>query len=82
MQTWLVDGDTQWLTVFTQHSKVRLHAILHHLNRTNIIILTKTVGQDWTANTRQNLTDIGIITTDYRQAIERQVMQKLDERIF
>ena len=67
------------LAVRAQHGEVGAHAFLTHVDRAHVGILGKAVGHGRAANLRQQFAHHRIIHAEHGQAVERQVVQELDE---
>ena len=67
------------LAVRAQHGEVSAHALLTHVDRAHVGILGKAVGHGWAANLRQQFAHHRIIHAEHGQAVERQVMEELNE---
>ncbi len=69
----------QRLTLTAQHGEMGLHALLADIDGPYVGIFGKTVGNGRPRYLRQNLAHHRIIDAQHGQAVERQVVQELDE---
>jgi len=69
----------QWLAIRAQHGEEGLHALLANIDCAHVSVFAKAVSYGRTLDQRQDFAHDRIVQAQHSQAVERQVVQKLDE---
>ncbi len=67
------------LAVAAQHGEVGLHALLAHVDGADVGLFAEAVGDGRALDLRQDLAHHRVVQAHHGQAVERQVVQELDE---